>query len=403
MRARGIWGDRRGNVGIMAAIAMVPLLAAIGLAVDYGRAANYKSRLQSAADATALAMAHLPPGLSQDEIERRGREFFRAGMPDFQAEGDAWLKVEAGTGRMRVEVDSGIDTVILGVIGRDKVGVAASSEVAWGFTKVEAVLVLDTTLSMAGEKIRQLRAAATSFINILEKVNHDGSVRLGVVPYSTQVRIDADAFRKQAWMDFSLNRDYRRDKPTNAANWQGCLVDRAQPNDVLDDVKSGPKQPAVVCRDAPPSMIALTEDFPTLRRKVSDLTAAGYTNIPLGMVFGMGMLSGKGPFTNAAPPSKDLEKAIILLTDGDNTRTAYVDGKKAIDPRLRLLCTEARSRGYTVYTIRVMNGDAGLLKSCASKKGVASEESYFDVRNAADLIPVFQRIANELSDLRISK
>jgi Flp pilus assembly protein TadG len=48
--------DRRANVAVMTAIAVIPIFAAIGCIVDYTMASNIKTRLQAAADATSLAV-----------------------------------------------------------------------------------------------------------------------------------------------------------------------------------------------------------------------------------------------------------------------------------------------------------------------------------------------------------
>jgi len=47
--------DRRGNVAVIFGIACVPLITAIGLAVDYSEATRIKAKMQSAADAAAVA------------------------------------------------------------------------------------------------------------------------------------------------------------------------------------------------------------------------------------------------------------------------------------------------------------------------------------------------------------
>ncbi|MBV8836595.1 MAG: pilus assembly protein [Alphaproteobacteria bacterium] len=47
--------DRRGNVAIITALAMVPMIAAIGCVIDYTFASMVRTKLQAAADAAALA------------------------------------------------------------------------------------------------------------------------------------------------------------------------------------------------------------------------------------------------------------------------------------------------------------------------------------------------------------
>lgn len=46
--------DRRGNIAVTFAIAAIPLLTAVGAAVDYSTAMRIKSKLQSAADAASV-------------------------------------------------------------------------------------------------------------------------------------------------------------------------------------------------------------------------------------------------------------------------------------------------------------------------------------------------------------
>jgi Flp pilus assembly protein TadG len=48
-------GDRRGNIAVIFAIACVPIISAVGCAVDYSMATRMKAKLQSAADAASVA------------------------------------------------------------------------------------------------------------------------------------------------------------------------------------------------------------------------------------------------------------------------------------------------------------------------------------------------------------
>lgn len=52
-----LFGDKRGNVAIFFGIAAIPVLGAIGIAVDYTRASHFHMILQSAVDASALGGA----------------------------------------------------------------------------------------------------------------------------------------------------------------------------------------------------------------------------------------------------------------------------------------------------------------------------------------------------------
>src|SRR5271154_3075568 len=47
--------DRRGNIAVIFGIACVPLISAVGCAIDYSEATRMRAKLQSAADAAAVA------------------------------------------------------------------------------------------------------------------------------------------------------------------------------------------------------------------------------------------------------------------------------------------------------------------------------------------------------------
>ena len=46
--------DRRGNIAVIFALSCVPLISAVGCAVDYSRATHVRSKLQAAADAASV-------------------------------------------------------------------------------------------------------------------------------------------------------------------------------------------------------------------------------------------------------------------------------------------------------------------------------------------------------------
>ena len=58
----GFRGDQRGNVAVIFVLALLPLLSAIGCAIDYSRATRIQSKLQAAADAASVgSIAKLSP------------------------------------------------------------------------------------------------------------------------------------------------------------------------------------------------------------------------------------------------------------------------------------------------------------------------------------------------------
>ena len=68
--------DRRGGVAPMFALAIIPVVGLVGAAIDYSRANSVKAGMQSALDATALAMAKLAPTLTQSRAADQDDRLF---------------------------------------------------------------------------------------------------------------------------------------------------------------------------------------------------------------------------------------------------------------------------------------------------------------------------------------
>jgi hypothetical protein len=111
----------------------------------------------------------------------------------------------------------------------------------------------------------------------------------------------------------------------------------------------------------------------------------------------MAVLSSQEPYTEASPPgTKDLTRAIVLMTDGDNTQNRWTSTSSLIDARTQLACQSAKDSGIQLYVVRLMEGNSSLLSACAS-----SSDTYYDV-DVTDLVPTFKAIGEQLSQLHLS-
>src|ERR687895_1520924 len=86
--------DRRGVVAVVFALTLVPMLTAVGAAVDYSRATAVRADLQSAVDAAALAIGRAAIELGTTDNTEQGRQAF-----------DAGFQPANGTTLVRFEVD----------------------------------------------------------------------------------------------------------------------------------------------------------------------------------------------------------------------------------------------------------------------------------------------------------
>jgi hypothetical protein len=101
---------------------------------------------------------------------------------------------------------------------------------------------------------------------------------------------------------------------------------------------------------------------------------------------------------NASAPKPELDKAIILLTDGQNTENRWSTSASSIDARTSKACSNVKAANIKLYTVRVIDGNATLLQACATKP-----DMFYNVQNATQLQSVFTTIAQQLASLRIAK
>jgi hypothetical protein len=197
------------------------------------------------------------------------------------------------------------------------------------------------------------------------------------------------------------------DPRTTPANWQGCVWDRdvttnrdiTDGNIDLNDTAS--LHPAVNCRGNLARIRPLDDiwtNTPGLVSHLGTMQPSGNTNLTVGVSWGQAILTRAEPFNEAAPlNTPSLYRVMILLTDGDNTESKHSSNQNTMDARSRAACASTKAQGITIYSIRVIDGDAPLLRDCASTPG-----NYYEVSNASQLTPVFQQIAAQIGNIRIT-
>jgi Flp pilus assembly protein TadG len=413
-----------GNVMLTFGLAIVPIFGFVGLAVDYTRASSARTAMQAAADSMALMLSKDAPNLTQQQLNANAVNYFNALFTRPEATNvtvtPTFSTPQAGSFKLVVNATAQVPTTFMKVFNLNYVSLDTSSEVAWGIKKLEVALALDNTGSMAqSQKMTNLKLAAHNLLSTLQNAaKTPGDVKVAIIPFTTGVNVGA-LYNANSWFDYDTI-DCNGSLPGTgcAANnwknyWSGCVRDRTYPYDVQDD----PPNPAIVATFYPafPSsgnyncgslqqLMPLTYDWTALNSKIDAMAAAGNTNVTVGLVWAWHALTTQAPMSEAAAPAPDLDKVIILLTDGDNTASwknsnnTDVTSSSAIDTRTALVCTNVKATGIKVYTIRVIDGNASLLQSCATNPTM-----YYDVQQASQLNNVFSSIAQNLANLRIAK
>lgn len=409
-RSASFLSHSAGTVSQIFALALLPLLTTVGMTTDYARAARSESTLQNAVDATALMLAREAPKQTQAQLQKIGKAYLTAIMAaqkDFTVtsvaiakESDVVRVSAAGTSRL----------FFGGLIGQKDWTVPANAAVAYGARKIELVLVLDNTGSMAAsDKIGELRKASHSLVSTLEKVAlTPGQVKVSIVPYTTRVKLST-VYRDQDWLTLNPTGwfvgGYTR--PASRAAWTGCVADRDSPANTGDAPYvpglSATHYPMMNCADSVAEATPLTDNWSKLHASIDTMVAGGMTNITLGAQWGFEMLTGASPFSEAAA-DPTIERFMVLLTDGYNTQDRWGWDVARMDANTKAMCDTITERGLAkkkhdikLYTVLVIDGNESLLKSCASDPSM-----YLKASNASDLQAIFKKIADEISNIRLT-
>lgn len=176
----------------------------------------------------------------------------------------------------------------------------------------------------------------------------------------------------------------------------------------------------------------ITTDEEDLVDEIEDMQAAGNTNIPNGISWGVRVLSPGAPYTQGrAWDTEELVKAMIVLTDGENvmsgqdninmsTYNTYgfiAEGRFGIttddggdladrlDDKTTEVCDYAKELGVRVYTITFQVSDSNtreLMEDCASLDD-DGDALYWNSPSNSELEQTFMEIAKDLVDLRLTR
>jgi Flp pilus assembly protein TadG len=216
--------NKSGNYALITVFALVPLMGALALGVDYAELTRHRQITLNALDAAGLATARrLAEGATDEEATTYANTFFRANLGAIDTK-NVTLNVvlpsaTAGGGTLRLYTTMQYDPYFLPVAswmigktsGSSQIDFEASSEIRLKNT-LEVALVLDNSGSMAekgknSSKVRfdLLKDASKQLVDQLasqaQQIKQiDKPVQFSLVPFAASVNIgagNADA----AWMD----------------------------------------------------------------------------------------------------------------------------------------------------------------------------------------------------------
>lgn len=463
--------NESGMTAPLLGLSFMTILAFMGLSVDIARLQLVQSRMSFALDAAGLAAGstfnttNLTTELNKYMLANFPNGYMNATTPVITS------VVSADNNVIDLTAYTEMPTVFMGIFGKHKMEITAASQVTRKATGLEVVMALDNTGSMSGSKLTALKNAATSLVNILYGTDSEvDDLWVGLVPFSQAVNIGPS---RSGW----LNTAHYNALDWGPKSWDGCVMARYNDgHDMLDtppashdslvdasylayytpstDNRPYPyngsnytdKNKWIVDRDpltytsyfsssrgpnvyCPQELTPMSANKNTVLSGISSMEARGMTHINLGATWAWNMLSPKwrglwgGDMAADSLPldygTARMNKAAIILTDGENTMnnyyytaygflnegnlgttsSSYADNK--LNDRLSAICTAMKDKGIYVYTIVL--GSPGtstknLMRSCAT-----ADNYFFDSPSSSELTAVFNAIADSLSNLRISQ
>lgn len=209
--------------------------------------------------------------------------------------------------------------------------------------------------------------------------------------------------------------------------WYGCVGSRKTGTNRLDDTAPNVTYPGYVdtSQKCLNPIVTLSDDGKALKTAINGMvynlgSYEPYTYIPAGLIWGVNVLSPTEPLNEAKAydvENKEPRKALLLMTDGENTRRFQAsDGKhvafdsnatkaatqlKTVNDETLTICTYAKSKKIEVYSVAFMVDDAAaktMLQSCAT-----DSDHYFDASDPDKLVAAFTGIAQSLSQVRLAR
>jgi Flp pilus assembly protein TadG len=423
--------DRKGGVAPLLALGLIPLVGAVGAAVDYSRASNVRAAMQAAADATALMLAKTASTLNASQLQANANSYFLANFNRPEAQS---LQVQAaytqGQKGFTVTVDgtANVSTAFMGLMGMSQIPLSTTGTASWNNSKLRVALVLDNTGSMAQSgKMTALQTASHNLLDQLKKAaTQDGDVNVSIIPFSKDVNAGASNY-SATWIDWddweevngTCSNTYYTTKTSctshsktwtakNHNTWNGCVTDRDQNYDTLNTAPtSGSKFPAEQYSSCPAQVMGLSYDWAALNSKIDAMSPAGNTNQAIGLAWGWQSLTN-APFTvPTKDPNYQYQDIIILLTDGLNTQDRWYTNQSSIDTRQQIACNNINAAGITLYTVQVNTGGdptSTLLQNCAGSPGKYPDSNkFFLLTSANQIITTFSTIGTSLQKLYLAK
>jgi len=459
-----LWRRTNGNMVMIFALTLVPIVMMIGFGIDTSRQHSAAAALQKAVDGAVLSVGRSfsDPDLTDDQRIQVAKDLVAA---NYTNRGDAVIDPPVVTfpedDAIRITVTGSIPATTTGIMGMSTLKISASS--AGRFTEpstLDTVLVLDTTGSMDGTPLADLKTAAKAFAqDLLDSTKPD--IKMGIVPFAQYVNVGT-GYRSADWInvpaDYSTpwsscsisDSDYTDagctcdgydtvthtnaetgattswtectswtcpgTPPTSSCTsgsddytWYGCVRSRATPYDI-EDTRWDIDAEGFLGKsefDCPTAITALTNNKGTILSEIDGLSARGWTYIPAGLAWGKRVLSPVAPFDEAMDDTSFAalrgRKLLVLMSDGANTRSLASSGfhtetdVSAANTRTLAACNDIKDDGIDIFVIAFNVTDTDTISMLQSC--ASTFEHYSAATDLASLTAAFKAAGESVSDI----
>lgn len=422
--------DAGGNFAIVIAVAAPAIMMSVGYGINITQLYHVRSDLAQALDSAVTSTARdLTTGVIAEEDARGMVEAFltaNSGTGFATADKISLDRLVVNRAQNTVEASASVEVAIafpvFGASSTKRVAVESAS--LYSDKQIEVAMMLDVTGSMAGSKIRDLKAATGSavgaFLNGQDRRNP--RVRVSLVPYADAVNTGPLAHTVFVEREGGSDVPRALDDPraVSAGSFDGCATERKDRDGKADLSGAGPYT-AMVNRDdrlqfCPRASLApLTADKNALERVIGRFRADGHTAGHIGIQWTRYMLSPEwaGVLDPKSRPAEyndeNVAKYAILMTDGE-FNTAFAGVREGDNTRnqpgksrsyAERLCQEMRDDGIEIFTIGFMLNQANakrVMRNCAS-----SASQYYEVADGEALVTAYEDIARNIEQLTLTK
>lgn len=304
-----LFRNRSGNVAIVVALSMVPMILAVGASLDYIRAYNVRQRIQSDLDAALIAAVKQIDTANTDALKQKVTDWFSSQSESSYTISD--IAIDTSNHKITATANGVVPTTLMKIANIDNVPVSVASSVKGPATSyLNVYIVIDKSPSMLLAATTAGQQAMYSGIGCQFACHTGDAHTSGGVNYS-----DNYAYAHAKGIKL------RADVAVDAVNEVIDLIDEADGNH--DRIKVG----LYSLGDTTTEVLAPTLETSDARKRLSNdsygltsATSTDYTFFDVALPALQQKVGSGGDGSSLAKPLK----LVLLLTDGVQSKREWV-------------------------------------------------------------------------------